>query len=38
MESPVKSDSRLARRPATVGGVDIPVGTIVMVLPGRCQP
>ncbi|MGH3633838.1 cytochrome P450 [Mycobacterium sp.] len=34
MESPVKSDSRLARKPATVGGVDIPVGTIVMVLPG----
>jgi cytochrome P450 len=34
MESPVKSDSRLARKPATVAGVDIPVGTIVMVLPG----
>ncbi len=34
MESPVKSDSRLARKPATVGGVDIPAGTIVMVLPG----
>lgn len=34
MESPVKSDSRLARRPATVGGVDIPAGTVVMVLPG----
>ena len=37
MESPVKSDSRLARRPATVGGVDIPVGTIVMVLPGAAN-
>lgn len=34
MESPVKSDSRLARRRATVGDVDIPAGTIVMVLPG----
>ncbi|MBO0864669.1 MAG: cytochrome P450 [Mycobacterium sp.] len=33
-ESPVKSDSRLARKPATVAGVDIPAGTIVMVLPG----
>jgi cytochrome P450 len=32
MESPVKSDSRLARKP--VGGVDIPAGAIVMVLPG----
>jgi cytochrome P450 len=37
MESPVKSDSRLARRPATIGGVDIPVGTIVMVLPGAAN-
>jgi cytochrome P450 len=34
MESPVKSDSRLARKRATVGNVDIPAGTIVMVLPG----
>jgi len=34
MESPVKSDSRLARKPATVGDVDIPAGAIVMVLPG----
>jgi cytochrome P450 len=37
MESPVKSDSRLARRPATVGGVEIPVGTVVMVLPGAAN-
>jgi cytochrome P450 len=37
MESPVKSDSRLARRSATIGGVDIPVGTIVMVLPGAAN-
>jgi cytochrome P450 len=37
MESPVKSDSRLARRATTVGGVDIPAGTIVMVLPGAAN-
>jgi cytochrome P450 len=34
MESPVKSDSRLARRHITLGDVDIPAGTVVMVLPG----
>jgi cytochrome P450 len=34
MESPVKSDSRLARRHTRVGDVDIPAGMIVMVLPG----
>lgn len=34
MESPVKSDSRLARKSTTVAGVDIPAGTVVMVLPG----
>ncbi|KZS81501.1 cytochrome [Mycobacterium persicum] len=34
LESPVKSDSRLARRATTVAGVDIPAGTVVMVLPG----
>src|ERR1700728_4795365 len=37
MESPVKSDCRLARRAATIGGVDIPVGTIVMMLPGAAN-
>jgi cytochrome P450 len=31
-ESPVKGDFRLTRRPATVGGVDIPAGTTLMVL------
>ncbi|BBY05596.1 cytochrome P450 [Mycobacterium noviomagense] len=36
-ESPVKSDSRLARKPTTVGGVDIPAGAIVMVLPGAAN-
>lgn len=37
MESPVKSDSRLARRATRVGGVDIPAGTVVMVLPGAAN-
>jgi cytochrome P450 family 150 subfamily A5 len=41
-ESPVKGDFRLSRIPATVGGVDLPAGTTVMLLnaaanrdPGR---
>jgi cytochrome P450 family 150 subfamily A5 len=34
MESPVKGDFRLSRRAATVGGVDIPAGTTLMVLNG----
>jgi cytochrome P450 family 150 subfamily A5 len=33
-ESPVKGDFRLSRVPTTVGGVDIPAGTTVMVLNG----
>jgi len=37
MDSPVKCDSRLARRATTVGGVDIPPGTVVMVLPGAAN-
>lgn len=37
MESPVKSDSRLARKSTTIGGVDIPAGTVVMVLPGAAN-
>jgi cytochrome P450 len=37
MESPVKSDSRLALRSTTVGGVDIPAGTVVMILPGAAN-
>jgi cytochrome P450 len=32
MESPVKGDFRLARCPVTIGGVDVPAGTTVMVL------
>jgi cytochrome P450 len=34
LESPVKGDFRLSRRATTVGGVDIPAGTTLMVLNG----
>jgi cytochrome P450 len=34
MESPVKSHFRLARTNTRVGEVDIPAGTIIMLLPG----
>lgn len=37
MESPVKSDSRLARKATRIGGVDIPAGTVVMILPGAAN-
>ena len=37
IESPVKGDFRLARVPTTVGGVDIPAGTTVMVLNGAAN-
>jgi cytochrome P450 len=37
MESPVKGDFRLSRVPASVGGVDIPAGTIIMVLNGAAN-
>ncbi len=37
MDSPVKSDCRLARKRATVGDLDIPAGTVVMVLPGAAN-
>ena len=36
-ESPVKGDFRLARRSTTVGGVDIPAGTTVMLLNGAAN-
>jgi cytochrome P450 len=32
IESPVKGDFRLAKCPVTIGGVDLPAGTTVMVL------
>ncbi|CAI7974780.1 cytochrome P450 [Parafrankia sp. BMG5.11] len=37
LESPVKGDFRLARVPTTVGGVDIPAGTTVMVVNGAAN-
>jgi cytochrome P450 len=36
-ESPVKGDFRVARVPTTVGGVDIPAGTTLMVLNGAAN-
>ncbi len=36
-ESPIKGDFRLSRVPTTVGGVDIPAGTTVMVLTGAAN-
>jgi cytochrome P450 family 150 subfamily A5 len=36
-ESPVKGDFRLARVPVTVGGVDLPAGTTVMVVNGAAN-
>jgi len=37
IEAPVKGDFRLARRQATVGGVDIPAGATLMVLNGAAN-
>lgn len=37
IESPVKGDFRLTRVPTSVGGVDIPAGTTVMVLNGAAN-
>ena len=37
MESPVKGDFRLSRVPTTVGGVELPAGTTVMVLNGAAN-
>jgi cytochrome P450 len=34
IESPVKSDFRMARRSTNIAGVDIPAGATVMILPG----
>ncbi|MBO2447667.1 cytochrome P450 [Actinomadura barringtoniae] len=36
-ESPIKGDFRLARVPTTVGGIDLPAGTTVMVLNGAAS-
>jgi cytochrome P450 len=37
LESPIKSDFRLARRATTLGGVDIPAGSTMMLLPGAAN-
>jgi cytochrome P450 len=37
LESPVKTIFRLARRPAVVGGVDIPAGATVMLMNGAAN-
>ncbi|WP_369812898.1 cytochrome P450 [Frankia sp. R43] len=37
LESPVKGDFRLSRVPVTVGGVDLPAGTTVMVVNGAAN-
>lgn len=36
-ESPVKAHFRMARKTTTVGGVEVPAGTTVMLLPGACN-
>jgi cytochrome P450 len=37
LESPVKSEFRLAVRSTTLAGVDIPAGTVVMISPGAAN-
>lgn len=37
MEGPVKSISRLASQSTAVGGVDVPAGTVVTLLPGAAN-
>jgi cytochrome P450 len=37
IESPIQGNFRLARRATTIGGVDIPAGTTVMVLEGAAN-
>ncbi|MDG4664839.1 cytochrome P450 [Mycobacterium sp. 236(2023)] len=37
LESPVKSHFRMASTSTTIGDVDVPAGTTVMVLPGACN-
>jgi cytochrome P450 family 150 subfamily A5 len=37
VESPLRAQFRLARRATTVGGVDIPVGSTMMMLPGAAN-
>ncbi|MGV9301684.1 cytochrome P450, partial [Amycolatopsis sp. NPDC003676] len=37
MESPVKGDFRLAKTTSTVGGAEVPVGTVLMVVNGAAN-
>ncbi|KAA9150402.1 cytochrome P450 [Amycolatopsis acidicola] len=37
LESPVKADFRLARTTTSLGGVEIPAGTTVMIMPGAAN-
>jgi len=37
IEGPIKGDFRLARVPSTIGGVDIPAGSTVMVINGAAN-
>lgn len=37
LESPIQGDFRLARVPATIGGVDLPAGTTVMLVNGAAN-
>jgi cytochrome P450 len=37
LESPIKSDFRLARVTTTLGGIDIPAGAKIMLLPGAAN-
>ena len=37
LESPIKSDFRLTRIATTLGGVELPAGTTVMLLPGAAN-
>ncbi|OBF28499.1 cytochrome P450 [Mycobacterium sp. ACS4331] len=37
MESPVKAHFRMARTATTIGDLDVPAGTTVMLLPGACN-
>ncbi len=37
MESPVKAHFRMARTTTTIGDVEVPAGTTVMLMPGACN-
>ncbi|WKG01774.1 cytochrome P450 [Mycolicibacterium sp. HK-90] len=37
LESPVKSHFRMASKSTSIGDVDVPAGTTVMLLPGACN-